>query len=106
MPSLARLSKRFRAAGTNGRLDLSLTWRVSEDSDFKAYPAWSISSSRWNQVPELYLVLNVGGQQQILSVKNCQRYLLRLVLWPSEGQTLLQRQVEMTCDQQPPISRF
>ena len=31
MPSLARLSKRFRAAGTNGRLDLSLTWRVSED---------------------------------------------------------------------------
>ena len=31
MPSLARLSKRFRAAGTNERLDLSLTWRVSED---------------------------------------------------------------------------
>ena len=30
MPSLARLSKRFRAAGTNGRLDLSLTWQVSE----------------------------------------------------------------------------
>ena len=31
MPCLARLSKRFRAAGTNRRLDLSLTWRVSED---------------------------------------------------------------------------
>ena len=31
MPSLARLFKRFRAAGTNGRLDLSLTWQVSED---------------------------------------------------------------------------
>ena len=31
MPRLARLSKRFRAAGTNGRLDLSLTWPVSED---------------------------------------------------------------------------
>ena len=31
MPSLARLSKRLRATGTNGRLDLSLTWRVSED---------------------------------------------------------------------------
>ena len=31
MPSLARLSKRFLVAGTNGRLDLSLTWRVSED---------------------------------------------------------------------------
>ena len=31
MPSLARLSKRFRAADTNGRLELSLTWRVSED---------------------------------------------------------------------------
>ena len=30
-PSLARLSKRFRAADTNGRLDLSLIWRVSED---------------------------------------------------------------------------
>ena len=32
MPSLAKLSKRLRAAATNGRLDLSLTWRVSEDS--------------------------------------------------------------------------
>ena len=31
MPRLARLSKRFRAAGTNRRLDLSLAWRVSED---------------------------------------------------------------------------
>ena len=31
MPSLVRLSKRFRAPGTNGRLDLSLAWRVSED---------------------------------------------------------------------------
>ena len=31
MPSLARLSKRFRAAGTNGHLDLSLTWQVSKD---------------------------------------------------------------------------
>ena len=56
--------------------------------------------------PELYLVLSVEGQQQILSVKNCQRYLLRVVLWPSKGQTLLNRQVEMTCDQQPRISHF
>ena len=31
IPSPARLSKRFRAAGTNGRLDLSLSWRASED---------------------------------------------------------------------------
>ena len=31
MPRLARLFKRFRASGTNGRLDLSLTWQVSED---------------------------------------------------------------------------
>ena len=31
MPSLARLSKGFRAAGTNERLDLSFTWRVFED---------------------------------------------------------------------------
>ena len=31
MPSLARLSKRFCVAGTNRRLDLSLTWQVSED---------------------------------------------------------------------------
>ena len=28
---LATLSKRFRAAGTNGRLELTLTWKVSED---------------------------------------------------------------------------
>ena len=31
MPSLARLSKRCRAPGTNGHLDLSLTWLVPED---------------------------------------------------------------------------
>ena len=31
MPSLARFSNRFRAAGTNGHLDLSLTWPVSEN---------------------------------------------------------------------------
>ena len=37
MPSLARLSKRFQAAGTNGRLDLSLTWRVSEDPIKRPY---------------------------------------------------------------------
>ena len=37
MPSLARLPKRFRAAGTNGRLDLSLTWPVSEDPLKKPY---------------------------------------------------------------------
>ena len=37
MPSLARLSKRFRAAGTNGCLDLSLTWRVSEDPFNRPY---------------------------------------------------------------------
>ena len=37
MPSLARFSKRFRAVGTNGRLDLSLTWRVSEDPLKRSY---------------------------------------------------------------------
>ena len=31
MPSLAKSSERFRSAGTNGRLDLSLTWPVSEE---------------------------------------------------------------------------
>ena len=31
MQSPARLSKRFRAAGANERLDLSLSWRASED---------------------------------------------------------------------------
>ena len=30
MPSPARLFKRFCAAGTNGRLDLNLSWRASE----------------------------------------------------------------------------
>ena len=30
MSSPARLFKRFRAAGTNGRLDLNLSWRASE----------------------------------------------------------------------------
>ena len=43
MPSLARFSKRFRAAGTNGRLDLSLTWRVSEDPLKKPCKIWSRS---------------------------------------------------------------
>ena len=41
MPSLARLSKRFRALGTNGRLDLSLTWPVSEDPLKRPYKIWS-----------------------------------------------------------------
>ena len=37
IPSLSTLFKRFRAAGTNGRLDLNLTWRVSEDPLKKPY---------------------------------------------------------------------
>ena len=41
MPSLARLSKRFCAAGTNGRLDISLTWPVSEDPLKRPYKIWS-----------------------------------------------------------------
>ena len=46
MPSLARLSKRFRAPDTNGRLDLSLTWRVSEDPLKRPY--------KYNQGPEIH----------------------------------------------------
>ena len=41
MPSLTRLSKRFRAPGTNGRLDLSLTWPVSEDPFNRPCKIWS-----------------------------------------------------------------
>ena len=49
MPSLAKLSKRYRAPGTNGRLDLSLTWRldlsltwpVSEDPLNRPCKIWS-----------------------------------------------------------------
>ena len=37
MPSPARLSKRFCAAGTNGHLDLSLSWRAFEDPLKRAY---------------------------------------------------------------------
>ena len=37
MPSLARLFKRFCAANTNGRLDLSLSWLASEDSFKRPY---------------------------------------------------------------------
>ena len=44
--SPARLSKRFRAAGTNGRLDLSLSWRASEDPLKKHYRSGS-KDSRW-----------------------------------------------------------
>ena len=48
MPNLARLSKRFRAADTNGRLDFSLTWRVSEDPLKRPYKIWSGSRDpRW-----------------------------------------------------------
>ena len=46
MPSLARLSKRFRAAGINGRLDLSLAWRVSE-SPLKDH-------TRYDRGPEIH----------------------------------------------------
>ena len=37
MSSLATLSKRFRSAGTNGCLDLSLTWQVSENPFKRTY---------------------------------------------------------------------
>ena len=40
MSSLARLPKRFRVADTNGRLDFSLTWRVSEDLLKRPYRIW------------------------------------------------------------------
>ena len=46
MPSPAKLSKRFRAADTNGRLDLSLTWPVSEDP-LKDH-------TRYDQGPEIH----------------------------------------------------
>ena len=32
---------RFREPATNGRLDLSLSWRVSEDSPKRPYCVWS-----------------------------------------------------------------
>ena len=41
MPSLARLSKSFRAAGTNGRPDLNLTWPVSKDPLKRQCKIWS-----------------------------------------------------------------
>ena len=47
MPSLARLSKRFRTPGTNGRLDLSLTWQVSEDLLKRSYKIWLGSRNPW-----------------------------------------------------------
>ena len=37
MPKSAKLFKRFRAAATNERLDLSLSWRASEDPLKKLY---------------------------------------------------------------------
>ena len=73
---------------------------------FKAAEAWSKSSEQMESGPGALPVLNVGGQQQILPVKNCQRYLLHLLLWPSKGQTLLERQIEITCGQQPRIPHF
>ena len=47
MPSPARLSKRFRAAGTNGRLDLSLSWRASEDTLKRPYKISGSRDRRW-----------------------------------------------------------
>ena len=41
MTSLGRLSKRFRAPGTNGRLDLSLIWWVSENPLKRRCKIWS-----------------------------------------------------------------
>ena len=42
MPRVARLSKRFCAAGTNRYLDLSLAWQVSEDPLKRPYKIWLI----------------------------------------------------------------
>ena len=47
MPSLARLSKRFRAADINRRLDLSLTLQVSEDPLKRPY-------TRYDRGPEIH----------------------------------------------------
>ena len=41
----ARLFKRFRTAGTNGRINLSLTWRVSEDPPKRPYKIGSGSKN-------------------------------------------------------------
>ena len=47
MPSPARLSKRFRAAGTNGRLDLSLSWREYLRTYLKKH-------TKYDQGPEIH----------------------------------------------------
>ena len=48
MPCPARLSKRFHSSSTNGRPDLSLSWRVSKDPLKRPYKIWSGSRDlRW-----------------------------------------------------------
>ena len=47
MPSSARLSKRFRAAGTNGRLDLSLSLGKHLRTHLKDH-------TRYDQGPEIH----------------------------------------------------
>ena len=61
MPSPARLSKRFRAAGANGRLDLSLAWREYLRTYIKDH-------TRYDQGPEIHskprrVLLPVGEAQ-------------------------------------------
>ena len=55
----------------------------SSNHDFKAAPAWSISSEQMELEPGALPGFKCCRAAVNFSVKNCQRYLLRLVLWPS-----------------------
>ena len=82
-------------------------WRKQEEmksrnQDFKAAPAWSISSGQMESGPGFKCWRAAANSL----CEKLSEILLRLVLWPSKGQTLLERQVEMTCGQQPRISHY
>ena len=103
----------FGIATTSALLQILgiLSWRKQEErksrnQDFKAAPAWSISSEQMESGSPALPGFKCWRAAANSFCEKLSEIFTALVLWPSKGQTLLDRQVEMTCNQQPHISHF
>ena len=78
----------------------------SRNQDFKAAPAWSISLGQMESGPGALPGFKCWKAAANSLCNKLSEIFTASGVEPSKGQTLLERQVEMTCDQQPRISYF
>ena len=88
-----------------------LSWRKQEErkshnQDFKAALAWSISSEQMESGPGPLPGFKCWRTAASSLCEKLSEIFTVSGVVVSKGQTLLERQVEMTCDQQPRISHF